>query len=602
MARFLHLKHSPPLAPASATDSDLENFSDDDETQFEMGASAAPSTRRELFKTANFNAHPPSAADLTANAKWYKLMGRCEEEASNAAAKTFVNELKAFRMASQAAAEPTLADMVEQACPEPLQELPGVHAQPKKKEQDTGPTILLGLDQSHGLRFDWHLAHEMLVNPDFTFQTEESNLGKHARTDQKRLLNIFVRAMKKQKEDAIRDALQAACSLTTTDDLETEAARAKMVGLIDDIKTATVMAAAGMRGETKSPSIPAVKETLDGELILQMVIHKSYTPKQLAELVRLVGRSVVEGSICVSICSKFIAWGEDKCAHLESLSTPQDAFDALPNVLLELLEQLKQARVDEMNVKMKLLLPMFKRQGPEYERELVSKSLEDGSLKINLTTSWLDGAKSHVATAGLSTDTSSVHLHALVSQIMNDDQPLPECLLLDEPRISSAQVQCRNLIFVMSFMTVITQYGKSQGLSFSPDEITDAKEALLNIMKTTKGAVQAANQACDFAQACACKKMKRDLGPRSPQLSKALRRSVKDAAGSVRRVFYKRVAEYMLECIPANPELPETIPDAKKLGLGLVEVELKSMAQKMRIMFVHNDAVFQPLFTSILRN
>merc|ERR1719487_786219 len=142
-------------------------------------------------------------------------------------------------------------------------------------------------------------------------------------------------------------------------------------------------------------------------------------------------------------------------------------------------------------------------------------------------------------------------------------------------------------------MTVITQYGKGMGLQFTPPELADAKEALLNIMKDSKGAVQAANQACDFAQACACKKMKRELGPRNPQLSKALRRSVKDTAGSVRRVFHKRIAQYMLQCIPANPEMPDEMPDANKLGLGLIEEELKKAAERLRIMYHHNDAVFQ---------
>ena len=129
----------------------------------------------------------------------------------------------------------------------------------------------------------------------------------------------------------------------------------------------------------------AVHEAFDPDLLLQMLRHSLFHGSQLVQLVKLVLRAVVEGSICPSVCSKFVAWGHEQHTLLSGLSSFEEVVSTTPRVLLEMLERLKQSRVDELNIKMKLLLPIFKRQGADYERRLVQESLRDGSLQLTKT-------------------------------------------------------------------------------------------------------------------------------------------------------------------------------------------------------------------------
>jgi len=591
MALFLRLKHSPPNKARDGS-AVKENFA------FALDGSARLPTRRALFHEAKIQ---PIEAVL--QIRWEGLCDNCSS--ALVLGGDFVRDLKAWKVSLDACVIPPKVPSPEEpltpACPAPLEEplLAAVGASATKRTKPKGMSIILGLDQSHGLSFEWHLSHEMLINPDFVFETEESILGSGAGNDKKRLVRIFMSAMRKNKCDAIMSDFRNALNeedyslFENLMPLVTES-KGKLHTLFEDIRTATKMAAMSINGKT-SDLMPLATEALDLDLLLQMIKHKTFFPSQLAEMVKTVLRVVLEGAICRSICAEFEAWANEKCSALAQLDTCVDALASLPETLLDLLHHLKQHRVNEMNVKMKLLLPAFKRQGSDYERGLVQKSLEDGSLKLEVTGPWLDGAKTALAVRGGSTDTSTVHLHALVNLLMTEDADRPEVLSLDETRVSVAQVTARNLTFVMSFYSIISQFASSKGVAFTPEETSDCKEALLEIMANTDSAVHAAGKACDFAQAAAAKKLNIPLGPRSPQLSKALRRAVKDAEGSVRRVFQKRIAEYLIEAIPEKGE-------SKAGSMALIEPELEKMAGKLRAMYAHNDLIFQPLFTAILHN
>jgi hypothetical protein len=129
-----------------------------------------------------------------------------------------------------------------------------------------------------GLKFEWHLAHEMLVNPNFVFETEDAVLGRDAKHDQKRLLRIFVKAMQRQREKAVRDSLDTIfVSTMEVDHPAVVEATSKIVALINGIRDAAESAAMGMRGQT-AELVPLLKETLDAEFILQVPPYSEPVP------------------------------------------------------------------------------------------------------------------------------------------------------------------------------------------------------------------------------------------------------------------------------------------------------------------------------------
>merc|ERR1711957_1032104 len=101
-----------------------------------------------------------------------------------------------------------------------------------------------------------------------------------------------------------------------------------------------------------------------------------------------------------------------------------------------------------MNVKLKILLPGFKRQGTQYERDCVIKAVEAGTLKLDLTTRWLDEAKEALQVAALATDAATVHANAMAKLLLCDDSDaLPETLVFDKDRIEDMRAELRGIVF-----------------------------------------------------------------------------------------------------------------------------------------------------------
>jgi len=566
IARFLRLHNSPPRDPSDPTENPLEteDFSLEEAAAAPMEALGSLS-HREGSGVSSATTHGERWATV---AETGLLLSSCRELRAHCIAKN-QNVITS--------SDPAEAD-----------------ASPQQRG------LLLGLDQCHGMPFSWHLAHEMCVNDDFAFKTDgkvtEDNfavLGQDSSQSKNKMMRIIVLAVKKSREDAIGLALGLVMNPESGEADAVLEAEKKLQQLIEQIAEATCLAII-----ERVPQLEGgVKSALDSALIIQMLRNGSYSPQSFAELLQVVVGAVVEGSMCPSILSQFIDWKEETLATISAVCSGAELLQVVPRVLVELVHHLKQARVDELNVKMKLFFPVFKRQFPNYERECVMEALESKKMGIATTTAWLDEAKTCLMTNGAAHDTSSVHLHAFIMLVCGHEAPIPESLLFDQQRVTDMRDGLRALVFVQCFYVIIARFLGSFGIVLNKEEVVDTKQALVDIMAETRAVRHAATRTCDMAHAMAIKRGKETLGPRPEKLVKALRRSTKDADGSIRRVYTRRIQSYL-----KHNSVSEEPFDFKAAGMVMIQAELEMIAHKFKQVYTHNDMVYQPMFTSILHS
>ena len=154
----------------------------------------------------------------------------------------------------------------------------------------------------------------------------------------------------------------------------------------------------------------------------------------------------------------------DKWAAVERrMTAAADAAEEQPaafcGALEFLLERVNALRIDAANARLRLISPVIRDHGIDYERGKFQDKLANGTLTLERTTRWIndtlrqevDGRSVDLAalTAGLPTAFMAVHSAAMVRLVTElcaaRADTLPETLQLDVHRIASLQVEFRYL-------------------------------------------------------------------------------------------------------------------------------------------------------------
>eukprot|EP00291_Cryptomonas_curvata_P028949 CAMPEP_0172213412 /NCGR_PEP_ID=MMETSP1050-20130122/37578_1 /TAXON_ID=233186 /ORGANISM="Cryptomonas curvata, Strain CCAP979/52" /LENGTH=610 /DNA_ID=CAMNT_0012894241 /DNA_START=380 /DNA_END=2212 /DNA_ORIENTATION=+ len=166
-------------------------------------------------------------------------------------------------------------------------------------------------------------------------------------------------------------------------------------------------------------------------------------------------------------------------------ATGEDQPRAFCTALEFLLDRVNAMRIDAANARLRLIAPVIKDHGVDYERGKFQDKLNDGSLTLERTRAWIreclwhEVAAKAVGLAGLlsgqASAYASIHSAAMLA-LVADPAPLradrcPETLLFDVHRLSLLQREFQRVV-TSATMLVTATHGISAARNLNPAEIS----------------------------------------------------------------------------------------------------------------------------------
>ena len=201
----------------------------------------------------------------------------------------------------------------------------------------------------------------------------------------------------------------------------------------------------------------------------------------------------------------------DAGAALEGLgSVPPEAQPAaLRNGLEFLLRRINEARVDAANARLRLLAPIVREHGLDYERGKLQEQLDAGLITLERTGSWLRRAvEDHIAASpaaakplsdGCETALARAHAQAMLNVVCGwDPDACPETLRLDTPRLVALHAEFRFLADAAAVLVTAAEPALdalTEALIASPNTADAGGVAAAALLEKPNAAVRALMQA-----------------------------------------------------------------------------------------------------------
>ena len=272
------------------------------------------------------------------------------------------------------------------------------------------------------------LAHELLLDP--TFQLDESGSCDAVNPVFERMRQLFHRAFWDSLVDDLN--LPAPCYV-------------RVIRVLCEIRDG-INDLAGSR--EKSP----LDEVLDLEFIKQQADAGLYTWDNC--------RRLVAGILAVIQRVQAPRRDDETRDKWRDVSGAMDAdpgADTFCKGLEFLLDRVNAMRIDAANARLRLIAPVIKDHGVDYERGKFQDKLKDGTLTLERVTAWIDaavrdqilGVRENLL-AGCVSAFVRVHMSAMLALVVNPvpirHDACPETLLFDVHRLSLLQCEFRYLV------------------------------------------------------------------------------------------------------------------------------------------------------------
>eukprot|EP00656_Telonema_subtile_P058511 TRINITY_DN992_c0_g1_i2.p1 TRINITY_DN992_c0_g1~~TRINITY_DN992_c0_g1_i2.p1 ORF type:complete len:610 (+),score=125.62 TRINITY_DN992_c0_g1_i2:197-2026(+) len=412
----------------------------------------------------------------------------------------------------------------------------------QSKESNTSPDTAARPDNAlrrmigHDLPYGWQLAHEMMVNDKFAFNSDGLLLEDPVH---RRFVHLFLRAADDKQQQELAAAL---VELSTTAEMspELQAVVGKTLTQITDVLSSITDSAIS-------------HDSLSPAYICQMVSQQAYGPEQLVRLISFVCQQAAEASILEA--PPITEWFSAVQAKVDTAVQEGRMLSFAAVLLHQLLAELKDLRTTEMNVRLALYRPSFQRVGAEFERSQVSKALENGSLQLTKTAPWLDAAWRTV-TPGKISGAAMVATHreavrglleglALENKRAVSTKRLPETLALDTSRISDFRVEVRRLSVGSALQALASGILKSVGVNLNDDRQNSLQFDILEELTNATSSHSLCKAIATLIQVAAGDDYNKL--PSEKHLIAGLKTaSTKRDAGSLRALFTKRITTALL--------------------------------------------------------
>ena len=151
-------------------------------------------------------------------------------------------------------------------------------------------------------------------------------------------------------------------------------------------------------------------------------------------------------------------------------ATSEEQARAFCNALEFLLDRVNAMRIDAANARMRLIAPVIKDHGIDYERGKFQHKLDDGSLTLERTTAWINGVVREEVTAksveldhlleGRAAAFVHVHSAAMLGLVTRGESvkvdTCPETLLFDVHRLNQLRNEVHYLSACVSLLLTFT--------------------------------------------------------------------------------------------------------------------------------------------------
>jgi hypothetical protein len=330
-----------------------------------------------------------------------------------------------------------------------------------------------------------------------------------------------------------------------------------------------------------------------------MVRHGAYGPEQLISLIIYVVEQALEK--CILKQHEVVKWLPNAVARIRVKTMKRSKLSEIaPRTLHGLLKQLKLMRTLEMNAKLSVYRVSFRACGAEFEREQVSEAVQDGRLKLDRTTTWLDQAyKALDGQPQLSRATMvAVHrqgIKALLVQlamrntrVVSGDK-LPEILALDAERLGNFRCQLRKLAVGSALFTLLKTVFKAVKFELSIEEGQKLQQRVLGHIGELNQSEQLCTAVIQEAQA-----MVGDAKPLPETLAMGLRACLKKKQGSLRVLFTERIASEVM----AHEHKLEQVHSS----LSMVREAVHELAVQVDKLCSYLELAYAQLYTALLKS
>jgi hypothetical protein len=307
------------------------------------------------------------------------------------------------------------------------------------------------------------LAHELLLNPNFQFNDEDNSSE-----------DSIIHRIKKSFNTVFWDSLK--------DDLKcSPPSYVRTLRILEEIRNG-IIDVAGNKEEKN------ISEIIDIDFIKQQADANLYTWDNCQRLI----------SSIVDVIQKIQSPQRDnetkakwKLIKQEMVNAQNEAFiieqpRALCNALEFVLNRINILRIDAANARLRLIAPVIKVHGIDYERGKFQCKLDSGTLTLERTQNWFSSnIRSEVASTEVSLEkllegkaSAYIHVHsaAMLSLVSNQTiiiaEVCPETLLFDEHKLSMIQQEFN---YIVSSITIIIKIK-----NIIPNNITNS-QVLTNI-------------------------------------------------------------------------------------------------------------------------
>ena len=277
------------------------------------------------------------------------------------------------------------------------------------------------------------LAHELLLKP--TFQLTEAMASGCFDVITQRIRESFREAFWSSLEDDLR--LSEPCY-------------ARILKLLAEVRD-------GIAELAGSEVSSQVRELVDIDLISQQTQMKVFDWTQVIQLLTGIV-NIIKRVQCTRRDIETATLWDEKSEALENASGEiQKQPSAFCQTLKFLLGRVNAMRVDAANARLRLIAPVVRDHGVEYEKGKMRERLESGEITLNGARTWLKESLLSLVkhypllveqvAQGNATALVKAHGSALVDLIENKNISIPETLLLDTQRIKIMRAQYERLVF-----------------------------------------------------------------------------------------------------------------------------------------------------------
>jgi hypothetical protein len=211
-----------------------------------------------------------------------------------------------------------------------------------------------------------------------------------------------------------------------------------------------------------------IRELVDSELLVQKIQEKALDWTDVRQLLTGIFEIIKKVQCSRRDIETLTMWMEKK----EALDTASIEIETQPTAFCKTLEfllgRVNAMRLDAANARLRLIAPVVRDHGVEYERGKMQEKIQSGEVTLNVTRGWLEGSMVRLIQQGESSVVEDVangnglglvvaYGSAIVDLIENKELAIPETLSFEVRRLNDMRDQYERLVVYSIVLLTVKQ-------------------------------------------------------------------------------------------------------------------------------------------------